>query len=155
MKPQWDSNKKPFYSAKAKRTHLATLLKYWLNFYEPLGCSRKNPNREEIPGKMKLHPWKFHKLVLYLSEFPRPETKQELWKSHIIFLWSPLEIPLLFHWSLEFQQSCFFSNLGNSMSSTPLFFWNNLFLMLFLRNFVPEHLRFYALSLFLCQEPVL
>ena len=61
-----------------------------------MGYSRKNPNRRveniifwkktpgifrfvtlplEIPDKMKLHPWKLHKIVLHQLEFPRPKAK--------------------------------------------------------------------------------
>ena len=29
----------------------------------------------EIPDKMKLQPWKFHKIVFHPLEFPRPKTK--------------------------------------------------------------------------------
>ena len=40
----------------------------------------------EIPGKTKLHPWKFHQIVLNLLEIPR-RNHQNPWKFHIIFSW--------------------------------------------------------------------
>ena len=39
-----------------------------------------------------LHPWKLCKIALNPLEVPRPKTKTT-WKFHIIFSWSPLEIP--------------------------------------------------------------
>ena len=46
----------------------------------------------EVLDKTKLHPWKFHKIVLDPLEIPRPN-HQDSWKFPIIFSWSPLEIP--------------------------------------------------------------
>ena len=104
--------------------------------------SRKNPNRRgwghsfykktpgifrfvvlplEIVGKMKLHPWKFHKIVLHLLEFPRPKAKTHgnphdfFWFTPVIstsFLLTP-EIFAFFIYSVPL--------LGSSTSSTPLF----------------------------------
>ena len=67
----------------------------------------------DIPDKMTLHPWKFHKIVLHPLGFPRPKTKthenstqpflDHLWKFHIlkppclIFFWSS---QLLCRWRL-------------------------------------------------------
>ena len=42
----------------------------------------------ENPGKMKPHPCKFHKIVLHLLEFPRPNIKTS-WKFHMIFFITP------------------------------------------------------------------
>ena len=79
---------------------MKTVLRFWAIYClakRPyLGYSRKNPNRTgwgynfwkkapgffrfvtlplEIPDKMKLHPCKFHKIVLHPLEFPRPKAK--------------------------------------------------------------------------------
>ena len=43
----------------------------------------------------QLNPWIFHKIVLDPLEIPRTKEKTP-WKFHIIFSWSPLEIPLHF-----------------------------------------------------------
>ena len=50
----------------------------------------------EIPGKAKLYPWKFNKIVLDPLEIPKPKTKTP-GNFHIIFsLGQPLESPLCF-----------------------------------------------------------
>ena len=51
----------------------------------------------EISDKTKLHPWKFHKILLD-SQIPwKFQAKnQDPWEFHIIFSWSPLEIPFCF-----------------------------------------------------------
>ena len=99
----------------------------FLAYAPELGCSRKNQNRGcrghtflkktpgifrfvslplEIRNKMKLHPWKFHQILLHLLEFPRPKTKIH-GNSTLFFSWSCLEIPLLFYRVLEFPHSIF------------------------------------------------
>ena len=47
----------------------------------------------EIPDKIKLHPWKFHKIIFNTLEIQKPKSKTP-WKFHIILSWSHLEIPL-------------------------------------------------------------
>ena len=81
---------------------------------DKMGYSRKDPNRGaedillwklpgtfhfftlplEIPDKTKLNPCIFHKIVRFLTNFKAK--KKDPWKFHIIFSWSPLEIPLYF-----------------------------------------------------------
>ena len=52
----------------------------------------------EIPDKAKLHPWKFHEIVLELSFLGNLKTKnQDPWKFCINFSSSTLEIPLRFY----------------------------------------------------------
>ena len=93
------------------------LLKSFLQLTEVLGWgySRKKPNMRtyffenpsgvfhvftlplEIPDRTKLHLWKFHKIVLATSLGNLKTSKsQDPWKFHMIFSWSPLEIPLCF-----------------------------------------------------------
>ena len=47
----------------------------------------------EIPDKIKLHPWKIHKIIFNTLEIQKPKSKTP-WKFHIILSWSHLEIPL-------------------------------------------------------------
>ena len=47
----------------------------------------------EILDKIKLHPWKFHKIALDSLENPRLNG-QDPWKFPIIFSWLPVEIPV-------------------------------------------------------------
>ena len=88
----------------------------FLAYAHEFGYSRKNPNRGcwghtflkkipgifrfvtfslEIPDKLKLHPWKFHQIVLHPLEFPRPKAKTH-GNSTLFIFWSRLDIPLLF-----------------------------------------------------------
>ena len=53
----------------------------------------------EIPCKIKLLPWKFHKIMLPIcvTSLGNFKTKiQNTWKFHMIFSWLHLEIPLCF-----------------------------------------------------------
>ena len=124
----------------------------FLAYAPELSYSRKNPNTGcwghtflkkiprifrfltlplEIPGKMKLYPWKFHQIVSHPLEFPRPKTKTHGY-STLFFSWSCPEIPLLFLLTPGVPRFYFFNPHGNSMSSTPhpppplfVFFWNS------------------------------
>ena len=77
----------------------------------------------EIPYKMKLLPWKFHKIVFHPLEFPRPKAKTH----GIPYISSglPQQIPLLFVLTPGISSSFYLyiqcPLLGNSMPSTPLF----------------------------------
>ena len=53
----------------------------------------------KIPDKIKLHSWKFHKIMLpiCITSLGNSEAKiQNPWKFHMIFSWSRPEIPLRF-----------------------------------------------------------
>ena len=76
----------------------------------------------EIPGKTKLHSWKFYKVVLNPLKIPRSKTKCP-GISTLFFLGHP--------WKLQLTPgnfTCsFFDTPGNSISPLPLFFfffWN-------------------------------
>ena len=67
----------------------------------------------EISEKIKLHPWKFHKIVLHLLEIPRPKTKTT-GNSSLFFLGHP--------WKFYFvltpgNSTCYFFD---TLSSAPL-----------------------------------
>ena len=47
----------------------------------------------EIPDKTKLNAWIFHTILLPRSLRNSKAKKKDPWKFHIIFSWSPLEIP--------------------------------------------------------------
>ena len=64
---------------------------------------------------MKPHPCKFHKIVLHLLEFPRPNIKTS-WKFHMIFL-SPQKISLPFLLTSLISIFYFFNTSENPMSS--------------------------------------
>ena len=71
----------------------------------------------EISEKTKLHPWKFHKIVLHPLEIPRPKTKTT-GNSSLFFLGHPWK----FHFVLTPGNSTcyFFDTLENSISSAPV-----------------------------------
>ena len=50
----------------------------------------------EIPDKTKINPWIFHKIVSARSLGNAKAKNKDPCKFHIIFSWSPLEIPLHF-----------------------------------------------------------
>ena len=50
----------------------------------------------EISGKTKLHPWKFGKIMYVTSLWNFKSKNQDLWKFHLIFSWSPLDVPRCF-----------------------------------------------------------
>ena len=72
----------------------------------------------EIPGKTKLHSWKFYKIVLNPLKIPRSKTKCP-GISTLFFLGHP--------WKLQLTPgnfTCsFFDTPGNSISPLPLFFF--------------------------------
>ena len=72
----------------------------------------------EIPGKTKLHSWKFYKVVLNPLKIPRSKTKCP-GISTLFFLGHP--------WKLQLTPgnfTCsFFDTPGNSISPLPLFFF--------------------------------
>ena len=59
----------------------------------------------EIPDRMMVHPWKFHKLVLHPWEFPRPKTKTD--GNSTQFFYHPWKSHFVFEWSLKFPHSFF------------------------------------------------
>ena len=99
----------------------------------------------EIPDKIKLHPWKFHKIALDPLEIPRPN-HQDTWKFHICFSWSPLEI--------SFAISLMPLEIPFPLTLPPLrliFFWNSPFedgqLASYLAKYLPEScVVFYVLG---------
>ena len=82
----------------------------------------------EIPNKTKLHPWKFHKIMLHPLEITRPKTNT--WRKLQIvfsFLVTPGNFTsfLINPWKFHML---FLLTRGNSIPSTPpclVFFWNS------------------------------
>ena len=107
-----------------------------------MGYPKKNPHRRmrhnfwkktsgifrsvtlplEIPDKMKVHLWKFQKIVLQSLEFPRPKAKTH--GTPYDFFWiTPINsTSFCIDPSRNFHSTFYlFSTPRNSMSSTPLF----------------------------------
>ena len=61
----------------------------------------------EIPEKISFYPWKFCKIVTPLGN--SKVKNQDLWKFHMIFSWTPLEIPLLFSLTPGISTCSFFN----------------------------------------------
>ena len=57
-------------------------------------------------------------IVHYLHNLEIQGQKKDLWKFHITFSSSPMEIPLLFQLNPGIFTCYFFNNLENSMSSS-------------------------------------
>ena len=80
-----------------------------------LWVSFLNSVKVSIVLDLLFSPWKFHKIVSHQLEFQSPKKK-----THGIFSWSPLEIPLIFFVEpSNFYILFFFYIPGNSMSSPP------------------------------------
>ena len=107
---------------------------------DKMGYSRENPNRGAEDILLWKPPCNFSFFTLSRGnsrqnkaqslDIPRncvrflrnfKAKKKDPSKFHIIFSWSPLEIPLCFQLTLGNSTCYFFDTPGNSISSTPLF----------------------------------
>ena len=79
----------------------------------------------EIPGKTKLHPWKFYKIVLDPLKISRPKTKSPE-NSTLFFFGHPWKFQFVFNYFLEIPNAPFLipQEIPYPCSHCLFFFWS-------------------------------